>query len=449
MIGEDPAIEELLALKPYSLASADKKRVYGHMLSALTGYHRAHCSLYRKLTDGLCGRGTVAGAGTGTAAAFDRYYGSAAHTDAGDEAGVGIRTDAEDEAGIGIRADAGDEAGFGFRADAEDKFGIDKGTAAENAAGACENCDEASPEHFSEEDIPMLHVGLFKDFELKSVPDEEVFKSMTSSGTTGQRVSNIVLDRKTAADQQKALVSIVSDFIGDERLPFLIIDSCDVLKNRNRFSARGAGIMGFSIFGSRTCYALDEDMSLNFDRVSEFLEKYKGRKILVFGFTYIIWKHFYKALLESGRRLDISNGILIHGGGWKKLKDEAVSSAEFRRCIRSVSSMEKIYNYYGMAEQTGCIYMECEEGHLHASIFSDIITRRAGDFSPCGIGEKGIIEVLSPIPHSYPGHAILTEDEGVIRGEDNCPCGRKGKYFDIIGRIEKAEVRGCSDTYEG
>ena len=91
--------------------------------------------------------------------------------------------------------------------------------------------------------------------------------------------------------------------------------------------------------------------------------------------------------------------------------------------------------------------MECECGHLHASVFSDVITRRASDFSVCDKGEKGLIEVVSVLPHSYPGHALLTEDEGIILGEDDCPCGRKGKYFSVIGRIKNAEIRGCSDTY--
>ena len=91
--------------------------------------------------------------------------------------------------------------------------------------------------------------------------------------------------------------------------------------------------------------------------------------------------------------------------------------------------------------------MQCECGHLHASIFSDVIIRDPKDFSACGIGEKGIIQVVSAIPESYPGHSLLTEDEGVLLGEDDCPCGRKGKYFKVLGRLKNAEIRGCSDTY--
>jgi hypothetical protein len=181
------------------------------------------------------------------------------------------------------------------------------------------------------------------------------------------------------------------------------------------------------------------------------LEEHKGKDILLFGFTFMIWQHFYKELLrkkeETGNVLDLSKGILIHGGGWKKLISEAVSPEEFKRRLEDVCGLKKVHDYYGMVEQTGCIYMECECGHLHASIFSDVLMRRADDFSVCGIGEKGIIQVLSVLPESYPGHSLLTEDEGVLLGEDDCPCGRKGKYFKVIGRLKNAEIRGCSDTY--
>ena len=233
-------------------------------------------------------------------------------------------------------------------------------------------------------------------------------------------------------------------------MPMIILDCPSVIKNRAMFSARGAGILGFSIFGSNKIYALDDSMKLNVEKISEFLEKYRGQKILLFGFTFMVWQHFYKELLrlkQDGITFDLSEGILIHGGGWKKLVNEAVSQGEFYSKLNEVCGIRKIHDYYGMVEQTGCIYMQCECGHLHASIFSDVITRRPIDFSECEVGEKGIIQVVSTIPESYPGHSLLTEDEGIILGEDDCACGRKGKYFKVVGRIENAEIRGCSDTY--
>ena len=299
------------------------------------------------------------------------------------------------------------------------------------------------------EELPFLPVRLFKEFELLSVEREEVVKTMTSSGTTGQQVSRIFLDRDTSTLQTRALAKIVSSFIGTRRVPMLILDSSGVIKNRNMFSARGAGILGFSIFGSKKTYALDDDMGLNIPVIQDFLEEHLGEPIFMFGFTFMIWQHFYKQLMETGYHPDLSKGILIHGGGWKKLVSESVSPQRFKECLGEACGIDagNVHDYYGMVEQTGSIYMECECGHLHSPGFSDVLIRKADEFGLAGIGEKGIIEVVSILPESYPGHVLLTEDEGELLGEDDCPCGRKGKYFKIIGRIKNAEIRGCSDTY--
>lgn len=302
----------------------------------------------------------------------------------------------------------------------------------------------------SYKNLPFLPVRLFKELSLKSIPQDDVVKTMTSSGTSGQAVSKIYLDKITASNQQKTMVKIVSDFIGSARMPMIIIDCPSVVKNRQMFSARGAGILGFSIFGAKKIYALDDDMKLDVDGIAEFLDNYRGQRILLFGFTFMIWQYFYKELVrlrQQGISFDFSNSVLIHGGGWKKLASEAVSQEEFHENLKAVCGLDNIHDYYGMVEQTGCIYMQCECGHLHASNFSDVIIRRAEDFSECETGEKGIIQVVSTVPESYPGHSLLTEDEGMILGEDDCPCGRKGKYFKIFGRLKNAEIRGCSDTF--
>ena len=311
------------------------------------------------------------------------------------------------------------------------------------------NFDETKADSY--EDLPFLPVRLFKELSLRSVPQEDIVKTMTSSGTSGQRVSKIFLDKATSSNQQKTMVKIVSDFTGSARMPMIIIDCPSVIKDRTKFSARGAGILGFSIFGTKKIYALNDEMQLDLEGLREFLDKYKGQRILLFGFTFMIWQHFYKELVRlyetTGEKLDLSNAIMIHGGGWKKLVSEAVSPQEFHDSLKGVCGLDSIHDYYGMVEQTGCIYMQCECGHLHASIFSDVIIRNPLDFSVNPIGEKGIIQVVSAIPESYPGHSLLTEDEGVILGEDDCPCGRKGKYFKVFGRLKNAEIRGCSDTY--
>lgn len=299
------------------------------------------------------------------------------------------------------------------------------------------------------EDGPYIPVALFKDLALASVPEEEVVRQVTSSGTTGQQVSRIFLDAPTAELQRWALASITGDFIGSKRMPMLIIDSPDVLRDRSKFTARGAGILGFSMMSSKRFYALDEEMKPDWESIAAFQEAAKAGPSFAFGFTFMIWAYFIGALKKEGRSLDLSDCYLIHGGGWKKLQDQKVSDEEFRRALRELCGIERVSDYYGMAEQTGSIFMQCDEGHLHASIYSDIEILDPEDFSPCEPGQWGLIALQSWIPGSYPGHRLLTEDRGRILGVDDCPCGRKGKYFEISGRISKAEIRGCSDTFEG
>jgi phenylacetate-coenzyme A ligase PaaK-like adenylate-forming protein len=305
-----------------------------------------------------------------------------------------------------------------------------------------------SQKDYHYQDLPFLPVQLFKMIELCSVPKEDVVKTLTSSGTSGQMVSQIFLDKVTSANQIKVLMKIVSSFLGTKRVPMIIIDSDNVVSNRNFLSAHAAGITGFSLFGSKRMYALNEQMELNLEQLKAFTEQNKGERIFIFGFTFMVYQHFYKKLIKAGVKLDFSNAVLIHGGGWKKLERESVSSKEFREKLNDICGIRSVHDYYGMVEQTGTIYMECEYGHYHASVFSDILVRRAHDFSMADLGEEGIIQVLSILPNSYPGHSLLTDDNGTWLGEDDCPCGRLGKYFKIVGRLKNAEIKGCSDIYE-
>lgn len=299
------------------------------------------------------------------------------------------------------------------------------------------------------EDIPMIPVRLFKQYELLSVPKEEIIKTMTSSGTSGQAVSRIFLDRQNVRDQTKTLYEIIMSYLGHQRLPLLMLDTALALKDRSMFSARGAGIVGFSTFGRNTVYALDENMQLDIEKIRQFLEKHDDETILMFGYTYMIWQYVIRALEDAGISLPLKRGILFHIGGWKKLKDQAVDTLTYNQRLNAcLGGHIEIHNYYGMAEQLGSVFVECEHGHMHCSNYSDVLIRNPADLSSCGVGQRGLIQLVSLLPTSYPGHSLLTEDEGEIQGEDDCPCGRKGKYFKIYGRIKGAELRGCSDTYE-
>lgn len=294
-------------------------------------------------------------------------------------------------------------------------------------------------------DLPFLPVNLFKTHTLKSINDNQVYKVLTSSGTTGNTPSKVFLDTQTSKLQTLALSKIITHVIGNDRLPMLIVDSKIVLKDRKSFSARGAGILGLSVFGRDHNYMLDDSFKIDQKKINQFISKYNGQRILIFGFTFMIWKYLFMS--EFIHKIDFSNAILIHSGGWKKLNELEVDNKTFKLNLYNKFGIKEIYNFYGMVEQVGSIYLENGDGYLHCPNFSDVIIRNPNDFSVQPIGEKGLVQVISVLPKSYPGHSILTEDIGVCLGEDDSSNGWKGKYFKILGRVKKAELRGCSDTF--
>ncbi len=294
------------------------------------------------------------------------------------------------------------------------------------------------------EDMPFLPVSLFKTHTLKSIKEDSIFKVLTSSGTTGQVPSRIYLDKETANLQTLALSKIMSHALGNERLPMMIVDSQTVIKDRASFSARGAGILGLSIFGKKHQYVLDTDFQLDKDALNAFIDQFDGQKILIFGFTFMVWQYLVQA--DLGRKIDLSKAVLIHSGGWKKLQEIAVDNDTFKKTLFDKFGLKNIYNFYGMVEQVGSVFLENEKNHLHCPNFSDVIIRNPKDLSVQPHGTEGLVQVISVLPKSYPGHSILTEDIGVVLGED-IEKGWNGKYFKIIGRAKRAELRGCSDTF--
>ncbi len=300
-------------------------------------------------------------------------------------------------------------------------------------------------------DLPWLPVSLFKTHLLSSVPTSEVFKIMPSSGTTGQAVSRITLDRQTADLQSRALSQIMRTVLGPRRLPMIVIDSPNVVKDRAMFSARGAGVLGMIQYGRKHYYCLDDDMRLDAAGLADFAARFAGQPILLFGFTFMVWKHFLAEIRRQRVDIDLSQGVLIHSGGWKRLADEAVGNAEFKAALREATGLRRVHNFYGMVEQVGSVFLEGDDGLLVPPNFADVIVRDPRTWEPAPDGEPGLIEVLSVLPRSYPGHVLLTEDLGVVQpagaGGQHPPDGWHGKRLQVIGRVPKAELRGCSDTH--
>ena len=295
-------------------------------------------------------------------------------------------------------------------------------------------------------ELPFVHTEIFKEYNLKSTGIKNLTITLTSSGTSKNNISKINLDLKTSLIQSRALSKIYENIIENRDSVIFFIDSPNVIKGKLGQSARGAAIKGFGQLVKNSFFLLDENYNLKINKLINFINKNPKDEFILFGFTSFVWTYLVKKLIKNKVKIPNNNGILIHGGGWKKMEDQSVNKNLFNSTITKITKIKSIHSYYGMVEQTGSIFIECKYGYYHCSIFSEIFIRD-GNLNLSNFKKKGLVQVLSLLPISYPGHNILTEDTGAIIGVDNCKCGRKGKYFSIMGRVAGTQLRGCSDVY--
>lgn len=316
-------------------------------------------------------------------------------------------------------------------------------------------CDKKSfnPHEFHGElaEIPPIQVSVFKELggRLSSVGREQIKLTLQSSATSGTP-SSVPVDAITSKRQAKAMVKVIGEFIGNERKPFLVMDVDPRSGFREILGARYAAVSGYLNFASKVGYFLKVNEKgtyyFDIDGINEFIANIK-EPVVVFGFTYILYSEVIKPFLEKNIQFKLPEGSkIIHIGGWKKLENVKVDKETFNKYASHLFGISEnnVIDIYGFTEQMGLNYPDCPCGCKHTSLYSDVIVRDVVTKEELSCGKTGVLEFLTPIPHSYPGNAVLTDDLGELV-EGHCPYNRSGKRFRILGRLKKAEIRGCGD----
>ncbi|WP_269542328.1 acyl-CoA reductase [Cerasicoccus fimbriatus] len=301
-------------------------------------------------------------------------------------------------------------------------------------------------------DFPYLPVQAFKDSAdlLRSVPEDQIKTKLQSSATSGMP-STTPIDGVTAKRQVRALAGVLGAALGPKRRPLIVFDA-DPRSGRGIMGARSAAVQGFLNLAREVHYAMSPQegvLTLQRKVLADLSKSWSSSSepVLLFGFTYLIYSMALEPLAKEGIRLPLPAGSkLAHLGGWKKLADRAVSKEEFARCAELVFgiSPENVVDFYGFTEQMGVTYPDAPSGDKMVPAFAEVIVRDPKTLEPCADGEVGLLQFLTPLPYSYPGISVLTDDIGVITSRDDSGDWH-GARFRVLGRAKNAEVRGCGD----
>ncbi|MFW9878066.1 MAG: hypothetical protein ACFFG0_33715 [Candidatus Thorarchaeota archaeon] len=159
----------------------------------------------------------------------------------------------------------------------------------------------------------------------------------------------------------------------------------------------------------------------------------------------LMYMSIMKYYENTSRTFEVGEkSCLVSGGGWKSFSGEAVIPEKFRSDMKKMLGIPEtqILDVYSFTE-TDCVHAECDYHNKHLLPWQDVIVRDVETLEPVANGEKGLINVINPIAYSYAGVSILQDDIVRVPFNDTCPCGRKGKVIEVIGRAEGAEARGC------
>ncbi len=269
--------------------------------------------------------------------------------------------------------------------------------------------------------ISFLPIDFFKSFEVRSscAPVQTVFES---SGTTGQiRSRHFVSDLRFYQNLSK---QIFENFYGK-------LENYEILALLPSYAERQTSSLVFMIeyfmrfAGSQSGFYLYDQEKL-FEKLV-LLQK-ENKKILLIGVTF--------ALLDFAERykIDLENAVIMETGGMKGRRKELLRE-EVHDILQKSFGLPNIHSEYGMTELLSQGYAR-SNGWFEMPNWARVLLREPSD--PFSLNQKirnGGINVID-LANIETCCFIETQDIGRLNAD--------ASQFQVLGRFDQAEIRGCN-----
>ena len=271
-------------------------------------------------------------------------------------------------------------------------------------------------------EIPYLPIAFFKTHEVTTnlnAVEEIIF---TSSGTTGSKTSSHkVLDLET---YNQSLDHSFQQFYGDPR-------EYTVLALLPHYLERTGSSLVYMV--DRWIQQSGDDKSgfylNNIKDLSEILKSLQdsNRKVILIGVTFALLQ------LAEDFPMELKNTIIIETGGMKGMRKELIKS-ELHEILKSAFAKAKIHSEYGMTELLSQAY--APDGiHFEVPNWMRVNARETNDpLSKLSHGKTGGLNVID---------LANFESCAFIATQDLCKTYADGT-FEILGRFDHSDVRGCN-----
>jgi len=297
--------------------------------------------------------------------------------------------------------------------------------------------------------IPPIPTAFLKNHTLYSAQQKRLMLRSTTSGTSG-RVSEMALDLPSAMNGLGMILgTFLTNRLVSPRPTNHIVLGYQPAKRNKMGAVRTAYATTFAAPPVHREYALKDtgtEYVLNIEGIKKALIRYEksGLPVRFMGFP-AYFMFLLKELLESGIKLKLHpKSLIILAGGWKQFFTEQVDKTTLYEMSAEVLGLggDRIREFFGAVEHP-IAYFDCPNHNFHVPVYSRVIIRDLS-LRPVGYGVPGLLNLITPMISSMPFTSVMTDDLAVLHRGEECPCGIRSPYFEILGRAGLADIKTCA-----
>ncbi len=270
--------------------------------------------------------------------------------------------------------------------------------------------------------IPFLPIEFFKTYQVVSAPPpfDVLFKS---SGTSGMNRSKHFV--KSLYLYEQSFLRTFRYFYGD-------VKNLTILALLPSYLEQGQSSLVYMVnkLIEKTGQQNSGFYLHNYDDLATKLQKLdaQGEKILLIGVSYALLD------LTEKYRFRLKNTIVMETGGMKGRRKEMLREELHKHLIKAFG-VQHIHSEYGMTELLTQSYSQ-GKGVFYSPPWQKILIRDTEDpMSYLPEGKTGGINVID-LANIYSCSFIATQDLGKITSSSGS--------FEILGRFDHSDVRGCN-----
>lgn len=272
-----------------------------------------------------------------------------------------------------------------------------------------------------------MPIEFFKSHAVKTSENWQPATTFESSGTTGQLVSkhqvkDLSVYRASLLagfehfypSKKRAIFALLPNYLerGSSSLVYMVKEWID------EFGLQGSGFYLYE--HAQLKQALESAVA-------------KGEPILLIGVAFALWDFAEQNPLQLP-----PDSIVIETGGMKGRKEE-ITRAELHEILQKGLSVAEIHSEYGMTELLSQAYAR-KPGRFECPPWMKIVITdvyRHGVEMP--VGRAGRINIID-LANIHSCAFLQTQDQGIMHPDGS---------FEVLGRLDHAEMRGCNLMYTG